>query len=240
MDETGFLKKGTKSVGVQRQYSGTAGRIENCQIGVFLGYASTGAGVLGSGVVSAPGMGRDPARRGEAGVPPQVSFATKPQLARQMLARAFAAGVPAAWVSGDEIYGDDGAFRRWLVAENHPSVLAVSAHHPVWQSGTQERADQLIAALPPEAWAPLSAGAGSQGERLYDWACIQVPYESVPGTAHWLLARRSLSDPTEDAYYRVFAASGHARRRDGPRCRDALGDRGQLCRRQGCRGARPL
>jgi SRSO17 transposase len=147
---------------------------------------------------------QDPARRGEAGVPPEVSFATKPELARQMLARAFAAGVPASWVSGDEIYGNDGAFRRWLVAENHPSVLAVSAHHPLWQSGTQERADHLIAALPPAAWAPLSAGAGSQGERLYDWACIQVPYESAPGTAHWLLARRSLSDPTEHAYYRVF------------------------------------
>jgi SRSO17 transposase len=112
--------------------------------------------------------------------------------------------VPASWVSGDAIYGDDGAFRRWLVAENHPYVLAVSAHHPLWQSGTQERADHLIAALPPAAWAPLSAGAGSQGERLYDWACLQVPYESAPGTAHWLLARRSLSDPTEHAYYRVF------------------------------------
>ena len=107
-------------------------------------------------------------------------------------------------MSGDAIYGDDGAFRRWLVAEHHPSVLAVSAHHPLWQRGTQERADHLIAALPPAAWAPRSAGAGSQGERLYDWACIQVPYESAPGTAHWLLARRSLSDPTEHAYYRVF------------------------------------
>jgi len=205
VDETGFLKKGTKSVGVQRQYSGTAGRIENCQIGVFVGYAShQGRAFLDRELYLPQEWVQDPARRGEAGVPPEVSFATKPELARQMLARAFAAGVPASWVSGDEIYGNDGAFRRWLVAENHPSVLAVSAHHPLWQSGTQERADHLIAALPPAAWAPLSAGAGSQGERLYDWACIQVPYESAPGTAHWLLARRSLSDPTEHAYYRVF------------------------------------
>jgi SRSO17 transposase len=205
VDETGFLKKGTKSVGVQRQYSGTAGRIENCQIGVFVGYAShQGRAFLDRELYLPQEWVQDPARRGEAGVPPEVSFATKPELARQMLARAFAAGVPASWVSGDEIYGDDGAFRRWLVAENHPYVLAVSAHHPLWQSGTQERADHLIAALPPAAWAPLSAGAGSQGERLYDWACIQVPYESAPGTAHWLLARRSLSDPTEHAYYRVF------------------------------------
>jgi SRSO17 transposase len=202
VDETGFLKKGTKSVGVQRQYSGTAGRIENCQIGVFVGYAShQGRAFLDRELYLPQEWVQDPARRGEAGVPPEVSFATKPELARQMLARAFAAGVPVSWVSGD---GDDGAFRRWLVAENHPYVLAVSAHHPLWQSGTQERADHLIAALPPAAWAPLSAGAGSQGERLYDWACIQVPYESAPGTAHWLLARRSLSDPTEHAYYRVF------------------------------------
>jgi SRSO17 transposase len=206
VDETGFLKKGTKSVGVQRQYSGTAGRIENCQIGVFLGYASgQGRAFLDRELYLPQEWARDPARRGEAGVPPAVSFATKPELARQMLARAFAAGVPASWVSGDEIYGDDGALRHWLEAGNHPYVFAVSAHHPLWRSGTQERADQVIAAVPPEAWAPLSAGTGSQGERLYDWACIQVPYESVAGTAHWLLARRSLSDPPEHAYYRVFA-----------------------------------
>jgi SRSO17 transposase len=206
VDETGFLKKGTKSVGVQRQYSGTAGRIENCQIGVFLGYASSqGRAFLDRELYLPQEWAQDPERRGEAGVPPAVSFATKPALAQQMLARAFAAGVPAAWVSGDEIYGDDGAFRHWLMAGNHPYVLAVSAHHPIWLAGRQERADRLIAALPAEAWAPLSAGTGSQGERLYDWACIQLPYESAVGTAHWLLARRSLSDPTALAYYRVFA-----------------------------------
>jgi SRSO17 transposase len=205
VDETGFLKKGTKSVGVQRQYSGTAGRIENCQIGVFLGYASQqGRAFLDRELYLPQEWAMDPARRQEAGVPADVAFATKPELAQQMLQRAFAAGVPAAWVTGDEIYGDDGALRRWLVEENRPYVLAVSAHHPVWHHGTQERADHLIATLPPEAWGPLSAGMGSQGERLYDWACVRVPYESAPGTAHWLLARRSLSDPTEVAYYRVF------------------------------------
>jgi SRSO17 transposase len=206
VDETGFLKKGTKSVGVQRQYSGTAGRIENCQIGVFLGYASNhGRAFLDRELYLPQEWAQDPERRGEAGVPPAVSFATKPELAQQMLARAFAAGVPAAWVSGDEIYGDDGAFRHWLMAGNHPYVLAVACSHPVWQAGTQERADRLIAALPQEAWAPLSAGTGSQGARLYDWAGIQLPYERAVGTAHWLLARRSLSDPTALAYYRVFA-----------------------------------
>jgi SRSO17 transposase len=208
VDETGFLKKGTKSVGVQRQYSGTAGRIENCQIGVFLGYASSqGRAFLDRELYLPQEWAGDSARRSEAGVPPEVSFATKPKLAQQMLARALAAGVPAAWVSGDEIYGDDGALRHWLVAENHPYVLAVSSHHPVWLAGRQERADHLIAALPPETWAPLSAGTGSQGERLYDWACIQLSYASTPGTAHWLLARRSRSDPTKVGYYRVFAST---------------------------------
>ena len=205
VDETGFLKKGTKSVGVQRQYSGTAGRIENCQIGVFLGYASaTGRAFLDRELYLPQAWARDGERRREAGVPDAVTFATKPQLAQRMVARAFAAGVPAAWVSGDEIYGDDGPFRRWLVEGGHPYVLAVSAHHPIWLAGRQERADRLIAALPPAAWAPLAAGTGSQGERLYDWACIQVPCESSPGMRHWLLARRSLSDPTACAYYRVF------------------------------------
>jgi SRSO17 transposase len=205
VDETGFLKKGTKSVGVQRQYSGTAGRIENCQIGVFLGYASaTGRAFLDRELYLPQAWAQDGERRREAGVPDAVTFATKPQLAQRMVARAFAAAVPAAWVTGDEIYGDDGPFRRWLVAGNHPYVLAVAGSHALWRSGIQERADHLIAALPPAAWAPLSAGVGSQGERLYDWACLQVPAESGPGMRHWLLARRSLSDPTECAYYRVF------------------------------------
>jgi SRSO17 transposase len=147
---------------------------------------------------------RDSARRGEAGVPDAVTFATKPQLAQRMLARAFAAAVPAAWVSGDEIYGDDGVLRRWLAEGAHPYVLAVACSHLIWQAGTQERADRLIAAFPQEAWAPLSAGAGSQGERLYDWVCVRLSEESSPGMGHWLLARRSLSDPTACAYYRVF------------------------------------
>lgn len=205
VDETGFLKKGTKSVGVQRQYSGTAGRIENCQIGVFLGYASAkGRAFLDRELYLPHAWALDSERRREAGVPHEVAFATKPALAKRMLARAFAAAAAAAWVTGDETYGDDGEFRRWLADGGHPYVLAVSCSHPLWQAGTQERADRLIAALPEEAWAALSAGAGSQGERLYDWACLQLPYASAPGTAHWLLARRTLRDPTEFAYYRVF------------------------------------
>lgn len=205
VDETGFLKKGTKSVGVQRQYSGTAGRIENCQVGVFLGYAGRhGRAFLDRELYLPAAWTADAERRREAGVPPEVAFAAKPELARRMLERAFAAGVPAAWVAGDEIYGDDGALRRWLEADDRPYVLAVSCSQPVWQGGRQERADALVAALPDAAWGTLSCGAGSQGERRYDWACVQLPYPSAPGTARWLLARRSLSDPAEHAYFRAF------------------------------------
>ncbi len=205
VDETGFLKKGTKSVGVQRQYSGTAGRRENCQIGVFLGYASPkGRTFLDRALYLPQEWADDPERRHEAGVPEDVRFATKPMLAHQMLARAFQAGVPAAWVTGDEMYGNDTELRRWLEQENHPYVVAVSCNHPLWHDGEQHRADALVASLPQAIWGTLSCGAGSQGERLYDWACIQLPYETAPGMSQWLLVRRSRSDPTELAYFRAF------------------------------------
>lgn len=205
IDETGFLKKGTKSVGVQRQYSGTAGRRENCQIGVFLGYASAeGRTFLDRELYLPKEWADDAERRREAGVPDAVAFATKPALARQMLVRAFAAAVPAAWVTGDEIYGNDGELRRWLEGEGRPYVLAASCNHAVWHDGKQERADTLIASLPDAAWGTLSCGAGAQGERLYDWCCLCLPYEAATGMAHWLLARRNRSDATELAYFRVF------------------------------------
>lgn len=205
VDETGFLKKGVKSAGVQRQYSGTAGRIENCQVGVFLAYATShGQAFLDRELYLPQAWAGDVARRAEAGVPATRTFATKPALARQLLARAFAAQVPAGWVSGDEIYGDDTDLRRWLEEEGHPYVLAVSASHPIWHDGIPERADALVAALPAAAWVRWSAGAGSQGERLYDWVGVRLPFPTAAGAAQWLLARRSLSDPTELAYYRAY------------------------------------
>ena len=208
IDETGFLKKGTKSVGVQRQYSGTAGRIENCQIGVFLAYASdAGHAFIDRALYLPAAWAPDQERRRIAGVPADMAFATKPALAQAMLARAFAAEVPAAWVTADEIYGDATDLRWWLEVNHHPYVLAVSCAHLIWQDGIQTRADHLVAALPPAAWAPCSAGAGSQGERLAAWAWIRLPYGDDPGTAQWLLARRGLGDPTELAYFR---ASGPA------------------------------
>lgn len=208
IDETGFLKKGTKSAGVARQYSGTAGRIENCQIGVFLAYASTrGRAFLDRALYLPKEWTTDPARSQEAGIPAEARFATKPRLAQDMLARAFDAAVPAAWVTADEIYGNDGRLRFWLQAQQRAYVLAVARTHTVWSpaSWTQQRAETLIAALPPEHWQRLSVGAGSKGPRVYDWACLRLPFDSPEGWAQGLLARRSLADPTEMAYYRVFA-----------------------------------
>ena len=204
LDETGFLKKGTKSVGVQRQYSGTAGRRENQQIGVFLLYASAqGAAFLDRALYLPEVWANDAARRAAAGVPEAVAFATKGELAAAMLARAFTAGVPAAWVVGDTVYGHD-ELRRWLEEQGRSYVLAVPATHGLWTAARQVEARALAADLPEEAWTPLSAGEGSQGPRRYDWACFALPYEVAPGMAHWLLVRRSRSDPTERAYYRVY------------------------------------
>jgi SRSO17 transposase len=212
IDETGFVKKGTKSAGVQRQYSGTAGRIENCQVGVFLAYASIrGKAFLDRELYLPSSWAQDGPRREEAGIPADVQFATKPELARRMLVRSFRANVPASWVAGDEIYGNDTSLRQWLEAEDRAYVLGVSRNHRIWQDGSQVQADRLIAALPAEGWRTVSAGEGSQGPRLYDWVRVQLPYESEPDKvsrtgdkAHWLLARRSLSDESEIAYFRAY------------------------------------
>ena len=210
LDETGFLKKGTKSVGVQRQYSGTAGRRENQQIGVFLLYASAhGAAFLDRALYLPEVWAEDAARRAAAGVPAEVAFAIKSALAQAMLARAFAAGVPAAWVVGDTVYGHDD-LRRWLEAQQRSYVLAVPCTHGIWTAARQVEARALADGLPDEAWTTASAGEGSQGPRLYDWACFALPYEAAPGMAHWLLVRRSRSDPAERAYYRVYGPAGTA------------------------------
>jgi len=205
LDETGFLKKGSKSVGVARQYSGTAGRIENCQIGVFLAYASPrGRAFLDRALYLPKSWTEDAARREAAGVPPEVTFATKGELARTMLARAFTAQVPAAWVTGDEIYGNDGALRRWLESEQRPYVLAVACSHSVWDNGVQVQVDTLVERIPEVGWQRIDVGAGSKGPRLYDWACGRLPYETEEGWAQWLLIRRSVSQPEELAFYRAF------------------------------------
>jgi len=205
IDETGFLKKGTKSVGVARQYSGTAGRIENCQIGVFLAYAGPrGHAFLDRALYLPKAWSQDPPRRDAAGIPPEVVFATKGDLAQGMLARAFAADVPAAWVTGDETYGNDGDLRRWLEARQRAYVLAVARSHPVWHDGKQVRVEALLAEVPADGWHRLTVGDGSKGPRVFDWACARLPYWTEDGWAQWLLIRRSVSDPQELAFYRAF------------------------------------
>jgi SRSO17 transposase len=206
VDETGFVKKGIKSAGVKRQYSGTAGRIENCQIGVFLGYASAqGYALIDRELYLPAEWAQDQARRVEAGVPQRVAFATKPELARQMLERAFEAGVPARWVTGDTVYGDDRRLRLWLEERFQPFVLAVSCNEALWHGFQQIRADELVAQQ-ADQWVTLSAGEGAKGPRLYEWMRVPLARLGVePGWAHWLLVRRHLNKPDDLAYYVVFA-----------------------------------
>ena len=171
VDETGFLKKGTKSAGVARQYSGTAGRIENCQIGVFLAYATSGGRTFLDRELYLPKVWADDGpRRAEAGIPQEVAFATKPELAAVMVARALDAGVPAAWVTGDEVYGQHGGLRRILEEREQPYVLAVPVNQRVIAtvagSLVEERADAHAARLPAQASKKISAGPGAKGPRL--------------------------------------------------------------------------
>jgi len=209
IDETGFLKKGPQSVGVKRQYSGTAGRVENCQIGVFLAYvAPRGRTFLDRELYLPKEWAADAKRRTEAGVPEEVEFATKPQLAQRMLERALAAGVPAAWVTGDEVYGRNPGLRQWLEERPQPYVLAVACDAMVRVSPDAEASPLAVATIgagvPDGEWERLSAGNGAKGPRIYDWAWVELAEPAEEGWGYWLLVRRSISDPTELAYYRVF------------------------------------
>lgn len=207
MDETGFLKKGKKSAGVARQYSGTAGRRENSQVGVFLLYASRkGYAFIDRALYLPEEWTQDRVRCREAGIPDEIGFATKGALAQQMLLRAFEAGTPVKWVAGDTVYGYD-ELRLFLEEHNKNYVLAVPETHIVWIQGQPQTVGLLAALLPQEAWVVLSAGEGSKGERLYEWAWLQLPEEepTSQGKRHWIVIRRSLADPSERAYYRAYA-----------------------------------
>ena len=168
VDETGFLKKGDKSAGVQRQYSGTAGRIENCQVGVFLAYAGAkGRALLDRELYLPQVWAQDRERRREAGVPEDAVFRTKGQLAELMLGRALEAGVPFAWFTGDEVYGSDRKLRLWLEDEEIPHVLAIKRNEKLWawtdQGPLQVRADRLASGVLESAWVRCSAGNGAKG-----------------------------------------------------------------------------
>ncbi len=232
LDETGFIKKGNRSVGVARQYSGTAGKIENCQIGVFLAYATERGHVLLDRRLYLPkAWCIDEERRSRAYVPPWVQFETKPELGLWMLQHAWHCGVPMAWVTGDETYGDDPKLRAAIDAEGKLYVLAVACSTPVWTTrpnvespGTRSRprgsrprvharlargepkpstVAQVIAALPAKRWRRLATHQGEKGPIDYDWAYTRVveSRDRLPAGEVWLLARRSLSDPSKIAYY---------------------------------------
>lgn len=202
LDETGFIKKGVRSAGVQRQYSGTAGRIENCQVGVFLGYASRyGRALIDRALYLPKGWTADQPRRSGAGIPAEVAFATKPKLGLAMLERARAAGLPFAWVTADSVYGADSALRRWLQAQGLGYVLAVTKAHRLGLARVEEQA----ADLPVTAWQRLSAGDGAKGPRRYDWAYLPYGSDAPPGWEKGLLLRRGLAAPHELAFYLTHA-----------------------------------
>jgi SRSO17 transposase len=202
VDESGLLKKGTKSAGVQRQYSGAAGRIENCQVGVFLGYATRhGRALLDRELYLPKEWAADGARRKEARVPRAVRFATKLVLARRMIERAVGADVPARWVTADAVYGSDYGFRSALEGLGLGYVVGVRADYAVWSGFRQVRVKGLLAEVPAEAWRRLSCGDGAKGPRVYDWAVLRTNCPDPETYARWLLIRRSVSDPEDMAYF---------------------------------------
>jgi SRSO17 transposase len=204
-DETGFVKKGTRSAGVQLQYSGTAGRTENCQVGTFLAYASVhGHALIDRELYLPQSWAEDRERCRAAGVPDQVEFTTKPRQAQAMLSRAIEAGVPFAWFTADEAYGQAKYLRAWLEERDVFHVLAIRRSDTFTTSTGEQRADTLIAAAPSRSWQRLSVGAGAHGPREYHWARIAIGTGPRPGRGNWLLARRSISDPTEIAYYACY------------------------------------
>ena len=229
VDETGFIKRGNRSVGVKRQYSGTAGKIENCQIGTFLSYATAKGHVFLDRRLYLPKEWcNDPERREKAKVPADVIFQTKPEQAMAMLEHAWQAGVPMRWVAGDEVYGDSTALRDLIAHHERWYVLAVRTPTAVWSErpqvirpAPQERGrprtkvrlaegapsaltvKEVVASWPESRWQSLIVAEGEKGLITYDWACQRIveSRNGLPGPDAWLVARRSLSDPTDIAYY---------------------------------------
>ena len=210
VDETGFVKKGNHSVGVARQYSGTAGRVENCQVGVFAAYASRfGHALIDRRLYLPKSWAEDPERRARAKVPGDVAFATKPAMAREMVAKVLDEGIPCAFVLADSLYGSDYRFRRLLEERGQAYVLAIRSNQVLrfldeWKFVQTDPAS-LIGELEAQAWEALSAGEGTKGARLYEWVRLPLNWETDKGFGRWLLARRSLRDPEAIAYYFAYA-----------------------------------
>jgi SRSO17 transposase len=214
IDETGFPKQGRHSAGVARQYCGTLGKIANCQVGVFLGYASPKGHVALDRELFVPQQWSiDRERRRKVGMPEDVQHRTKPELALSMLERALDGGVPAKWVTGDEVYGSDGKLRRALEARCQGYVLAVRGNQyvamwPPYGSPAQTSVAALMATLSPDTWQRLSCGEGAQGPRIYDWAWTPLRPALRDGWVHSVLWRRHTERPEEVASYLVYAPEG--------------------------------
>jgi SRSO17 transposase len=210
IDETGAIKKGDKSAGVARQYCGASGQIDNCQIGVFLSWQTAkGHALIDRALYLPQEWTDDPARCRAAGIPEDVTFATKPELARRMVERALEAGARPAWVVADAVYGADSKLRFFLEERQQPYVMGVASNQCVWVGLTQSRVKTLAAQVPAGAWRRLTVGAGTKGPRRFEWARVPInhPYDSRHWQ-RWLLVRRSCDDPTDLAFYLAFGPAG--------------------------------
>ncbi|MBA3791342.1 MAG: IS701 family transposase [Rubrobacter sp.] len=209
VDETGFLKKGEKSVGVARQYTGTAGDTSNCQVGVFLAYASEkGAAFVDRALYLPKGWTSDPARRTEAGVPEGIAFRNKIELAERMLERAFAAGVPARWVVADSFYGRSHAFRGWLEKRQRPYAVMVPKTNAVPLGGRKKKIEQHVERLPEDAFSEVLPARDGGGRRPWEWACLDLAADPEKGMRRWLLVRRSTDDPEDRGFYQAYGPEG--------------------------------
>lgn len=205
VDETGDLKKGTATVGVQRRYTGTAGRIENAQVAVYLVYSGAyGHAAIDRALYVPRSWTDEPDRCRAAGTPDHLAFATKPQLAAQMIVRALDAGAPARWVAGDEVYGDNPHLRATLEDRRIGYVLAVSSAHQVVTPAGKVPAKAPVARIPKRAWQRRSAGAGAKGERYYDWAQAGI-HGPAGRPRHWWLLVRHNRQSGELAFHRCFS-----------------------------------
>jgi SRSO17 transposase len=210
IDETGVIKKGDRSAGVARQYCGASGKVENCQVGVFLSWQTAkGHALIDRALYLPQEWTDDPARCRAAGIPEDVTFATKPALARRLVERALEAGARPAWVVADAVYGADSKLRFFLEERHQPYVLAVASNQCVWVGLTQYRVKTLAAQVSAKAWRRLTVGAGAKGPRRFEWAAIPInhPYEPRHWQ-RWVLFRRSCDDPEDLAFYLAFGPAG--------------------------------
>ncbi len=205
VDETGFLKKGEKSVGVAHQYTGTAGDTVNCQIGVLLAYASEkGAAFIDRALYLPKAWARNRERRTEAGVPEGIVFRNKIELAERMLERAFEAGVPAGWVVADSFYGRSHAFREWLEERGRPYAVMVPKTNAVPLGGRKKKIEQHVERLGEEAFSEVRPARDGGGRRPWEWACLDLAADPEKGMRRWLLVRRSTDDPEDRGFYQAY------------------------------------